>query len=73
LNNNAIKGDDTGLLEVSGDFVTLNGRKYTTRYHFVLLQQAIDGSSVVTFWPDIGLAKVNANPDSLYWTRRAKR
>lgn len=47
LNNQPVQDKDTGVIELGGGFITLKGRKYTTRYHFLNLQTAIDGSTVM--------------------------
>jgi hypothetical protein len=50
-NNRPVQDKDTGVVELSGDLVTFKGRGHTTRYHFVNLQTAIDGSTVITLLP----------------------
>ena len=46
-NNRPVQDKDTGVIELGGGFITLKGRKYTKRYHFLNLQTAIDGSTVM--------------------------
>jgi hypothetical protein len=50
-NDRPVQDQDAGVVELGGDFVTFKGRKHTTRYHFVNLQTAIDGSTVMTVLP----------------------
>jgi len=50
-NNRQVHDKDSGVVELSGDFVTFKGRDHTSRFHFVNLQTAIDGSTVMTFLP----------------------
>lgn len=49
------------------------GRKYTNRYRFVNLQQALDGSTILTLWPDADISRIDSNRDSTYYTRPAKK
>jgi len=73
LNNRMTSDDDSGVVELGGEFVTLKGHKHTNRYRFANLQQALDGSTVLTLWPPIEMAKIYPSRDSEYWTRSAKK
>jgi hypothetical protein len=57
--------------ELGGEFVTFNGHK--TRYRFLNLQQALDGSTVMTLLPPVDMSLISAGSDSSYWTRPAKK
>lgn len=46
-NNRPVQDKDTGVVELGEGFITLKGRNHTTRYHFLNLQTAIDGSTVL--------------------------
>jgi len=46
-NNRPVQDKDTGVVELSGGFITFKGRNHTTSYHFLNLQTAIDGSTVI--------------------------
>jgi hypothetical protein len=65
--------DDTGIVELGGEFVTLKGNKRVNRYRFGNLQQALDGSTVLTLWPPVEMSKIYPSRDSVYWTRSAKK
>jgi len=46
-NNRQVQDKDAGVVELSGGFITFKGRNHTTSYHFLNLQTAIDGSTVM--------------------------
>ena len=46
-NNRPVQDKDVGVVELSGGFITFKGRNHTTSYHFLNLQTAIDGSTVM--------------------------
>jgi len=46
-NNRPVQDKDVGVVELSGGFITFKGRNHTTSYHFLNLQTAIDGSTVI--------------------------
>jgi hypothetical protein len=73
LNNRPTNDDDTGVVELGGEFVTFKGRKRVTRYRFVNLQQALDGSTVLTLFPPVDLSKIDSSRDLAFWTRPAKK
>jgi hypothetical protein len=51
INNRSASDDDSGTVELGGEFVTFRGHVHVVRYRFLNLQQAIDGSTVLTFLP----------------------
>jgi hypothetical protein len=73
LNNRATSYDDSGVVELGAGFVTFKGKREVTKYRFVNLQQALDGSSVLTLWPPVDIAQINSNRDSVFLTRLAKK
>ena len=73
-NNRPVQDKDAGTVELSGDLVTFKGRNHTSSYHFVNLQTAIDGSTVMTVLPgqeDPAKANVTALQQQL--VREAKK
>ena len=46
-NNSPVHDRDSGVVELGDGFITFKGRNHTTRYHFLNLQTAIDGSTVM--------------------------
>ena len=73
INNHMSSQEDVGVVELSGEFITFKGQRYTTRYRFLNVQQAIDGSTVLTVVPDGDLARININRDSTFYVRPARR
>jgi hypothetical protein len=73
LNNQMTNDDDSGVVELGGDFVTLRGHRHVTRYRVVNLQQALDGSTVLTLWPPVEMSQIDSSRDSVYWTRLDKK
>ncbi len=51
-NNRPVQDKDTGVVELGGGFITLKGHNHTNRYHFLNLQTAIDGSTVMMVLAD---------------------
>ncbi|HYX52213.1 MAG TPA: hypothetical protein VE783_02100 [Candidatus Limnocylindrales bacterium] len=47
-NSRPVEDKDAGTVELSGDLVNFKGRLHEQKYHFVNLQTAIDGSTVMT-------------------------
>jgi hypothetical protein len=72
MNNRMTTDDDTGVVELGGEFVTFKGVRHVSRYRFVNLQQALDGSTVLTLWPAADLSQISPARDSTYWTRVKK-
>jgi hypothetical protein len=68
-NNQAVNDADTGVVELGDGFITFKGQKHVYRYRFVHLQQAIDGSTVLTLFPPVEMSKVDSKRDSEYWIR----
>jgi hypothetical protein len=73
MNNRVTNDDDSGVVELGGEFVTFKGHKHVTRYRFVNLQQTLDGSTVLTLWPPTDMSQIVASRDSVYWTRKASK
>ena len=62
--------DDSGVVELGGEFITFKGRNHTVRYRFLNSQTALDGSTVLTFLPPAAdPAKISIIRDSEYWSR----
>jgi hypothetical protein len=72
-NNSAVNDADTGLVELGGAFITFRGQKRFYRYRFANLQQAIDGSTVLTLFPPQDLSKIDPKRDSEYWMRAPRK
>jgi hypothetical protein len=71
-NNSPVQDKDTGTVELGGGFVTFKGRRLTQRYHFLSLQIAIDGSTVMTVLAGHeDLSKAAAFQEQ--WVRDAKK
>jgi len=73
VNNRATGDEDAGMIELGGGFLTFRGQKHVERYRFVNLQEALDGSSVLTLWPPVDLSQINSSRDSTFFTRSAKK
>ena len=73
INNRMSSDDDAGVVELNGEFVIFKGQKRTTRYRFLNVQQAIDGSTVLTLLPDADMARINIGRDSTVYVRSAKK
>ena len=71
--NNVVNDNDTGVVELSGAFFTFKGRKHVRRYRFVNLQQTLDGSTLMSLWPDKEMSQINPKNDTKYYTRAAKK
>ncbi len=72
-NNRVTNDDDSGVGRIGGEFVTLKGRRRVNTYRFGNLQQALDGSTLLTLWPPVDMWKITSSRDSVYWTRSAKK
>jgi len=73
MNNRPTSDDDSGVVELQGEFVTFKGHRHVTRYRFVNLQEALDGSTVLALWPPNDLSQIDSNRDTEYFTRPAKK
>jgi hypothetical protein len=67
--NRAVNDSDAGVVELDGGFLTFKGRKYVRRYRFVNLQQTLDGTTVLSLWPDKEMSQINPKTDTEYYTR----
>jgi hypothetical protein len=73
-NDRPVQDKDIGVVELGGGFITLKGRNHTQRYHFVNLQTAIDGSTVMTLLPgQEDPAKANVTMLQEQWAREPKK
>jgi hypothetical protein len=71
-NNRPVQDKDTGTVELGGGFITFKGRNHTSRYHFLNLQTAIDGSTVMMVLAgEEDLSKAAAFQEQ--WVRDAKK
>ena len=52
MNNSPVHDADNGTVEVGGQYITFKGHARTTRYKFLNVQTAIDGSTVLMLLPD---------------------
>jgi len=73
MNNMAAHDDDSGVVELGGEFLTFKGKAHVTRYRFVKMQQALDGSTVLTLLPPVDMSQVDLRRDLSYFTRPAKK
>jgi len=73
MNNQMTSGDDSGVVVLESGFLTFKGRRYTSRHRFVNMQQALDGSTVLTLWPDADISRIDSSRDSTYFTRPVKQ
>jgi hypothetical protein len=71
INNQSASDSDSGTVELGGEFITFRGRNHVVRYRFLNIQQAIDGSTVLTFLPpDPDPSRISFIRDSQYWVRK---
>lgn len=71
MNNNMTRDSDTGVVQFENQFVVFKGRAHVVRYRFMNIQQAIDGSTVITFLPPAANpATISYIRDSEYWVRK---
>jgi len=52
--------------------ITFKGQKRLHRYRFVNMQQALDGSTVLTLFPPVEMSRINPKQDSEYLVRGPK-
>jgi hypothetical protein len=71
MNNQSTSESDFGVVELGGEFVTFRGRSHVVRYRYLNMQQAIDGSTVLTFLPPAAdPSTINFIRDGEYWVRK---
>jgi hypothetical protein len=71
ISNQSANDTDVGIVELGGPFVTFRGRNHVVRYRFLNLQQAIDGSTVLTFLPPADdPSTINFIRDGEMWSRK---
>jgi hypothetical protein len=73
MNNRPTSDDDSGVVELGGEFVTFKGHRRATRYRFLNVQQAIDGTTVLTLLPPVEMSKIDIGRDCQYWSRPPKK
>ncbi|WP_125483597.1 hypothetical protein [Edaphobacter aggregans] len=73
LNNQMINDDDSGVVELGAGFITFKGHRHVNQYRFVNLQQALDGSAVITLWPPVDMSQISSSRDSMYLTRPVRK
>jgi hypothetical protein len=73
VNNRPTTDDDSGVVELGSEFVVFKGHRRTTRYRFLNLQQAIDGSTVLTTLPPHEMSQIDIGRDSEFWIRAPKK
>ena len=61
------------MVELSRPFFTPKGRKRVPRYRFVNLQTTLDGSTMLSLWPDKEMSQINPKRDTEYYTRAPKK
>ncbi len=71
VNGRVARDDDTGVVQFEKEFVVFKGRTHVVRYRFLNIQQAIDGSTVMTFLPPAAdPATLSIIRDSEPWVRK---
>lgn len=71
INNLSTSDEDSGVIELGGAFVTFRGRNHLVRYRFLNLQQALDGSAVLTFLPPADdPSRINSIRNGEMWSRK---
>ena len=74
LNNQVMRDQDTGVVELGGAFVTFKGRVRTTRFRFLNIQTAIDGSTVMMLLPaEADKPEINIASRQEQWSREVRR
>jgi hypothetical protein len=73
MNSRLVNDSDTGVVELADGFVMLKGKKNQSRYRFVYLIQALDGSTVLALFPDVEMSRIDSNRDIKFWTRSLKK
>jgi hypothetical protein len=70
VNGRVSRDDDTGVVQFEKEFVVFKGHNHVVRYRFFNIQQAIDGSTVLTFLPPAAdPATLSIIRDSEMWVR----
>jgi hypothetical protein len=67
--NRIARDDDSGVVELGGEFVTFKGHNHVVRYRFLNLQTALHGETVLTLLPAGDMAHISIIRDSEYWSR----
>ena len=67
--NRMANDDDSGVVELGGEFVVFKGHNHVARYRFLNLQTALNGDVVLTLLPPGDMAHISIIRDSEYWSR----
>ena len=70
MNNAATSDSDSGMVELGGEFIVFKGRNHVLRYRFLNIQQAIDGSTVLTLLPPSDPSRISFIRDADVWVRK---
>lgn len=74
VNGRVARDDDSGTVQLSGSEVIFKGRNHVVRYRFVNLQQALNGSTVLTLLPGgVDMASLSMVRDRDQWSREPKK
>lgn len=74
VNGRVARDDDTGVVQFEKEFVVFKGHTHVVRYRFLNIQQAIDGSTVMTFLPAAAdPSTLSIIRDSEPWIREPKK
>jgi len=70
VNGRVARDDDSGVVQFEKEFVVFKGHNHVARYRFFNIQQAIDGSTVLTFLPPAAdPSTLSIIRDSELWVR----
>ena len=70
MNSRIVRDEDSGVVELGGEFVTFKGHARETRYRFLDLQTALDGTTVITLMQPQSTATPSTSD---MWSRPAKK
>ena len=70
INNQSASDNDSGTIELGGEFITFKGHNHVARYRFLNIQQAINGTTVLTLLPPADMAQINIVRDSELWSKK---
>jgi hypothetical protein len=74
LNNRVVRDEDSGTVELGGEFVIFKGHARTKRFRFLNFQTAIDGSTVMMLLAEeADPAQVNIAARQEEWSRQIKK
>jgi len=74
MNSSVVRDQDSGVVELGGGLVIFRGHSHVVRYRFINCQQALDGSTVLTFLPENSqVSAVTVLRDGDQWSRAPKK